>query len=94
MDITLGIHGASYINGAQAIGDDLQHTYIIIPIDDLSIGVHNFSLLFANPGESGGIVTDAVLVAVQLSPTVFLIGGAGIGVLLLVSVALFIRSKR
>jgi hypothetical protein len=88
---TILYNGQSYINATQNIGEDYQSTYIIVQVDGLGIGVHNFTLVFMNPGVDGGIVSDTVLVTVQVSFEVLLFGGSAI---LLVSVALIIRSKR
>jgi hypothetical protein len=99
VNYTVTHNGKSYINGTQSIGSDSDNTYIIVGIDGLGIGKHNFTLAIANPGDSGGIVFDTVEVTVQLFLELHMIGmfmivGAGIGALLLLSAVVAIRIRR
>ncbi len=93
-----------YRDGAVMITDTLTITseedqYIMASVDNMSPGVYNMTLRFANPGPEGGIVVDTVFVSVVAStqggwnPLLFVLGGGILGVALLVTATIFLRRR-
>lgn len=97
IEYSILLNGTSYFQGSVQITEREGQT-ISFPLDGFAVGTHNFTLVVTYPYYPGRI--DSVIVEIQpLPPTLFdvllyVLSGAGLGILVIVSLYVIRRGKK